>query len=499
MENIRVINKIILIFLLGIFLITPAVSYAYGVSAHQDLTYKTFRSYGELFGEKFDSKEVAKAIQGSSDEDDGNRPLRHFYDPINNIGLTIVKSWMSSKEWAQNTEAQAEYGKNPTYTEKYFENPDDYSWDRAIFEYTYGDRERAFESLGHVLHLIQDTTVPAHVRNDEHLNGWGIEDINLYEEFTKNINVPEIKIKFEEVPNFLSLGEAFDFSSEFTNENFLSKDTVFEDYKNPSRDNLSLKKEIIKNKSLYFGYNNNFDFKVVSIKRDYNKDDEKIIEQYSLSSLGDLVLKDYWNVLSKESIKNGVGVIDLFFREVEAEKNTGILLAKNKSKADLVLEKTRPASFDFVKNLYGSSLDSGEVAELLGEKQTATAIGSGGSTSGIQVGNENEGGEVGNIGGVDNSGENPVDRVGESLVLKGDNSETDSQEGEGLTQDYGLNEVDSDNSENGFFVNLSQNTETPNNDYGPSFQAPSSYPGAGFGGGGESALLEETSDGLGES
>ncbi|MBU1557991.1 lamin tail domain-containing protein, partial [Patescibacteria group bacterium] len=39
----------------------------------------------------------------------------------------------------------------------------------------------------------------------------------------------------------------------------------------------------------------------------------------------------------------------------------------------------------------------------------------------------------------------------------------------------------------------------PNNDYGPSFQAPSSYPGAGFGGGGESALLEETSDGLGES
>jgi len=54
---------------------------------------------------------------------------------------------------------------------------------------------RTFQALGHVLHLLQDASVPAHVRNDfrSHLEFIGLQSINpiswfgnLFEHYVKN-------------------------------------------------------------------------------------------------------------------------------------------------------------------------------------------------------------------------------------------------------------------------------------------------------------------------
>ena len=59
MENIRSIKlflKITSSFLLGVFLVFPSISYAYEVSVHRELTYKTFKFYKDFFGDKFTSE-----------------------------------------------------------------------------------------------------------------------------------------------------------------------------------------------------------------------------------------------------------------------------------------------------------------------------------------------------------------------------------------------------------------------------------------------------------
>jgi hypothetical protein len=131
------------------------------------------------------NEEKELIIQGSINEDKGARWLHHFYDPVYNRGLVLedkdipdnpelaliaggAKSrWKSSKEWARDTELQSGLdGFTAGLFQDYFSGKDDYSWDRAIYEYAWGDKERGLRSLGHILHLLEDASVPDHTRNE---------------------------------------------------------------------------------------------------------------------------------------------------------------------------------------------------------------------------------------------------------------------------------------------------------------------------------------------
>lgn len=363
MENTRFI-KITLFITSMAFFMTPFYVHAYKVSVHRDLTQESFSGYEKLFGDIFSDVEIAKAVQGSDGEDDGRRPLRHFYDPLNKKGL--FETWIASKDWAQSTDVQSKYGKNTGFNDKYFSNSDDYSWDRAVYEYAHGDKDRAVETLGHILHLIQDTTVPAHVRNDDHLSKFGYGDINLYEEFTVYQSIPEFFLDISDVPDFVNLDDSFNRSSKFTNENFLSKDTVFKNYNLPKEDQLSFIGG--------FGYNKDFKHKVVFVKEKFVRKTKKIKKEFSIEDKNDLVLTDYWNVLSRQAVLNGVGVIKLFFEEVDRERQTLALKEKNKSQAERMLASIIPTGFNIVKGLYGSSLTNSDVQDLLGENQSGAVV-----------------------------------------------------------------------------------------------------------------------------
>src|SRR3989344_8825398 len=114
-------------------------------------------------------KELAK--KGSTDEDSNIRMMHHFYDPVYNRGIELAGSkWQSSKDWSMDTMGQASlmdqvFAGSLT---SYFNSEADHSWDRAIYEYAWGSKERGITDLGHVLHLIEDASVPDHTRNDPH-------------------------------------------------------------------------------------------------------------------------------------------------------------------------------------------------------------------------------------------------------------------------------------------------------------------------------------------
>jgi hypothetical protein len=105
--------------------------------------------------------------RGSTDEDDEARWMHHFYDPVYDRGLW---GFSPSIVWANDTLAQGGLLDRPLAgtLRSYFGADTDHTWQRAIYEYAWGDKERAMYDLGHVLHLIEDASVPDHTRNDPH-------------------------------------------------------------------------------------------------------------------------------------------------------------------------------------------------------------------------------------------------------------------------------------------------------------------------------------------
>ncbi len=101
-------------------------------------------------------------VDGSDHEDDlildndGDpttfRLQRHFFRPTDEVGLTMSgQTFPSSYQW----------GVLPT-------EQNEWAWDDALLAWQRGDTDEACFALGHVVHLIEDLTVPAHVHLDIH-------------------------------------------------------------------------------------------------------------------------------------------------------------------------------------------------------------------------------------------------------------------------------------------------------------------------------------------
>jgi hypothetical protein len=112
-------------------------------------------------------------VDGVSDEDnevlDGDddpktlRVMRHFFRPTDGAGLTMFgQTFPSSLTWATTPRDDNKWG-----------------YDDALAYWKAGDPAKAFFAIGHVTHLIQDATVPAHTHLDIH----GPPDGDAYESY----------------------------------------------------------------------------------------------------------------------------------------------------------------------------------------------------------------------------------------------------------------------------------------------------------------------------
>lgn len=298
--------KYLLIFIFCIitfFTNTLHVSAYSPVSTHAGLTEQIVEFYNLSSSKKIGNADMELMVQASITEDFLTRPLNHFYDPIRKIGINGARS---SKVWALDGSV--------------VEN--DFSWPKIMQAYAEGRDAEAVIGLGHILHLIEDLSVPDHTRNDPH-KGEGIENgftgESPYEKWTdgtKNRSTLTSLAKSyasggNKMYHFSDLGEAFDFLANYSNRNFFSRDTIentIYQYSLPSLSEMD-------NQYVYsFDSLSGLKYKVLMVNENLvsgKKDFSLMFEEDSS------VLSSYFDRLAKQAVLTGAGVIELFYKEGE--------------------------------------------------------------------------------------------------------------------------------------------------------------------------------------
>ena len=204
----------------------------FGYSAqttHPALADESVDFFNKSYSLNLSDSEKSLIVQGSIDEDFSKfRVINHFHDPVYSRGLNKFLG-ISSKNWVTNTKYQATYlnpsGATAGVSAALFSSKTDYSWERAIYEYVHGSKERGLIGLGHILHLIHDLTVPPHTRNDPHPPKFDFG--SPYEEWKSKFppdNLDIVSNLYGKSPVLLnSLEDYFDSVARHTNANFFSK------------------------------------------------------------------------------------------------------------------------------------------------------------------------------------------------------------------------------------------------------------------------------------
>lgn len=249
----------------ALLLITCASSSAsaYVEPVHNVITLRAFERAAVDFQARLGisrTTEVAGATpatwmrRGSVDEDANARALAHFYDPINEVALTLGKSPVCGPAlfstradlWA--TDPGTTNSRNVPAARKHYSasltapNPGT----RAVHQ------KELFYSLGHLVHLVQDMAQPEHTRNDVHLilsgsaaflndviaalvgermpslyEAWALENVAGQNSLVGLDGYPNVKL-----PDYASYFHTLDGRglADYANRNFLTQDTNYGDY-----------------------------------------------------------------------------------------------------------------------------------------------------------------------------------------------------------------------------------------------------------------------------
>lgn len=193
-------------FIAALFFIVAEGALAYERPTHEDMSEQAalvsvlkkdvvvLRNMGipdikhEFPNSKGNSVDIIELIRnGSNFEDSPIRPLNHFFDPTTDDGLLFT-----SPTWALEDKGQIPILQRYSYADarQYFHD--------AMTKPNKTEREKSFgllfETLGRVIHHVQDMAQPQHVRLDTHLKlsdqdqpEWFFENRSRYELYTNNI------------------------------------------------------------------------------------------------------------------------------------------------------------------------------------------------------------------------------------------------------------------------------------------------------------------------
>ena len=335
--KIKLVNKnLIAILAGGLFLISGFLFYqnskAYSdTTTHPDLTREIIDFYELSGGRKFTDEQKQWVIQGSIDEDAAPRWLNHFYDPVFERGLDTPMPFVngySSKNWGLYSKYQlARLGQTGTAGVMIAGKSDPssmpfvFSYEAGIERYARNKEKDAYLTLGHILHLIEDLTVPEHTRNDPHPGG---KLPSYYENWTKDNSSgltqnlgKRLFVKGNKPVIYADLESYFNNLATYTNTHFFSPDTTkSEIYSKP--------KIVFEDGTFAYGKDENgelFDLAIVTT-------DKSLKKTYSLKDENDQISQEYWLRLSRQAVINGAGVIGLFLNQATAARDAE--LAKQK-------------------------------------------------------------------------------------------------------------------------------------------------------------------------
>jgi hypothetical protein len=237
-----------------VFLVTsPSRTSAYNLDTHAALSREAFRragiaerltSYGlgpseRIRGRILSLRQAPRRAEewvawGARDEDfPPDRARNHFYDPHYDRGLTIAGfSGTRAPDWA--LEGGGEF---LLQRHSYRDAREGFYGGLTLADSVTRERELGYTlyALGHVIHLIQDVTVPEHARNDSHFSV-GPDKSFLEGYLEKNIAAftpTDVKLPIAGLPTVALARElwanpaAGTGIAQFTNANFVSPDTNF--------------------------------------------------------------------------------------------------------------------------------------------------------------------------------------------------------------------------------------------------------------------------------
>ena len=337
-------EKVVLfIFLFCNLVFLPNFVLAYSPqTTHAGLTEQAVEFYNFNNNVKINSSDKELIIKGAIDEDNpALRCLNHFYDPLRKIGLN---NYQDAQDWI--TKAN---------------NGNDFIWEENIRKYAKGDRDGALIGLGHILHLIEDMTVPDHTRNDPHIAD-GLSGIytgaSVYEKWAKEYKNRKTMTGTASYYAYLKLRprkfddirDSLQNLASYSNNNYVSPDTIENSvYQYPFP-------QVIKKADGYaYGVDSFFydEHKLFISRKGENNKEIKSLVYIDVFNNGDYsVLEDYFSRLGKMAILSGVGVTELFFMEAETARTKYLEVEKAKQ------EKLAKAEWERSQNLTGGSIYS---------------------------------------------------------------------------------------------------------------------------------------------
>jgi hypothetical protein len=304
-------------------------------TTHPALTDEIIDFYNLVYPDKPITPEQKEwIIEGSIKEDTPPRWINHFYDPIYKTGWTgehtgkydagtiqfISQNFIapfgikpvSSIDWIHNNTLQAKYSLYEGIK----------TWDQAMLEIIKNNQKEAFKMLGHILHVLEDASVPDHTRNDTHVEQFGniIGDYGSpYEIFASkynrnNLNIAEDLFKQGLRPISKSTIDEYIISlAEYSNKYFFSKDTINDPkYQSP--------KIIREDNNFAYGKDNeNKEFKLARVKIEQTENGS-MQKNYFLNKDDDQILSSYFSRLSKQAVIYGAGAVKLFLDSAEIAK-----------------------------------------------------------------------------------------------------------------------------------------------------------------------------------
>jgi hypothetical protein len=299
---------------------------------------------GEGLNAKFGDKKVIQLLEdGGWNEDATPRPLNHFHDPLQAWASAGIAGGSSALLWAQQESNEASWNKaRQSYYQALVTGvPETYA---ATFTY-----------LGQLMHLVSDMAVPAHVRNDPHMEVLvsPYMDITHFEVYTekkhKNLNYTganpgpglfSLAKNPEAAPSPISA--LFDIDAyngfnpevtrgavvglaEYTNANFLSERTVFNgDYPYPALaettyDDVHIEPKVVfaedskEDKVKYVTRKDDPDFKIAAVSYWANASYEAEPVFYGDTLvLDDQVFEDYADRLVPKAVGYSSALLDYF-------------------------------------------------------------------------------------------------------------------------------------------------------------------------------------------
>ncbi len=266
-------------------------------------------------------EDIDNLRQGSVDEDDPPRWINHFYDPIHHVGwqgnhdgnLSREKAYHQGRDMAPKEAIPSiDWAENQEYQSAYVLEFGNHTWQKAIHSYLKNDKKSAYLALGHILHLIEDASVPDHTRGDTHTHV--DQDLGSpFEEYTKEFTdshqltvANDLAESHTPIPTFSNLREAFNTLALYSNQNFFSEDTIQSgEFEEPKLERLTLKIE----ENIGYLIRDNIFLLRISI-------DQTGVQKFSTNDKT-FILPSYQSHLFPQVVLTGAGVINLFFHDVE--------------------------------------------------------------------------------------------------------------------------------------------------------------------------------------